>query len=185
MPGTRQRRSGADAAVEHVTSADGTHIAYVKAGYGPPLVLVHGTAAAHWSFRFLVPLLIERFTVYTVDRRGRGESGDAAEYAIEREFADVVAVVDSIAEPASVFGHSFGATLAGSSFYPPAAAGLAASLAVFILLRLVLRNNFRWVEVRQVEQGMFYSGPRIYIDFPSAEYKAAFKALYKRSGKKR
>ena len=33
------------------------------------------------------------FTVYTVDRRGRGESGDSEDYSIEREFEDVAAVV--------------------------------------------------------------------------------------------
>lgn len=66
----------------------------------------------HWSFRFLVPTLVDRFTVTAIDRRGRGESGDRADYAIEREFADVAAVVDSIEEPASLFGHSYGATVA-------------------------------------------------------------------------
>ena len=42
-------------------------------------------------------------------RRGRGESGDSPQYAIDREFEDLVATVDSIGEPANVFGHSFGA----------------------------------------------------------------------------
>jgi pimeloyl-ACP methyl ester carboxylesterase len=102
----------ATAVVAHVTSSDGTRIGYRRSGEGPPLVLVHGATAAHWSFRFLVPFLVERFTVYALDRRGRGESGDAAEYAIEREFEDVAAVVDSIPAPASVFGHSYGATVA-------------------------------------------------------------------------
>jgi pimeloyl-ACP methyl ester carboxylesterase len=67
----------------------------------------------HFSFRFVEPLLADRFTVYAVDRRGRGECGDSADgYAIEQEFADVVAVVDSLAEPADIFGHSYGATVA-------------------------------------------------------------------------
>lgn len=75
-------------------------------------MLVHPTTSAHWSFRFLVPALVDRFTLYAIDRRGRGGSGDRAEYAIEHEFEDIAAVVDSIDEPASVFGHSFGATVA-------------------------------------------------------------------------
>jgi pimeloyl-ACP methyl ester carboxylesterase len=75
-------------------------------------VLVHGTAAAHWSFRFVAPLLAERFTVYAVDRRGRGESGDGSAYAIEREFEDVAAAVAAIGGQVAVFGHSFGATVA-------------------------------------------------------------------------
>lgn len=100
------------AAVEHVTSRDGTRIAYRRIGNGPPLVLVHGTTSAHWSFRLLVPALVDRFAVYALDRRGRGESGDRPEHAIEREFEDLAAVVDSIEEPASLFGHSYGATVA-------------------------------------------------------------------------
>jgi pimeloyl-ACP methyl ester carboxylesterase len=102
----------AAAVLRHVSSTDGTRIGYRRSGEGPPLVLVHGATGAHWSFRFLVPTLVDRFTVYAVDRRGRDESGDRAEYAIEREFEDVAAVVDSIDEPASLLGHSYGATVA-------------------------------------------------------------------------
>ena len=102
----------ATAVVAHVRSSDGTRIGYRRSGEGPPLVLVHGTTGAHWSFNFLVPTLVDRFTVFAVDRRGRGESGDAVEYAIDREFEDVAAVVDSIHEPANLFGHSYGATVA-------------------------------------------------------------------------
>jgi pimeloyl-ACP methyl ester carboxylesterase len=69
---------------EHVASSDGTRIGWHRSGEGPPLVLVHGTTAAHWSFRFLVPELVDCFTIYAIDRRGRGESGDTADYAIER-----------------------------------------------------------------------------------------------------
>jgi pimeloyl-ACP methyl ester carboxylesterase len=47
--------------------------------------------------------------VYAVDRRGRGESGDAEQYAIEREFEDIVALVNSIEEPVFLLGHSYGA----------------------------------------------------------------------------
>ncbi|MGH3113477.1 MAG: alpha/beta fold hydrolase, partial [Gaiellaceae bacterium] len=102
----------AEAVLRHVSSADGTRIGYQRSGEGPPLVLVHGATGAHWSFRFLVPTLVDRFTVYALDRRGRGESGDRTEYAIEREFEDVAAVVDSLDESASVLGHSYGATVA-------------------------------------------------------------------------
>lgn len=115
------------AVLEHVTSSDGTRIGYRRSGQGPPLVLIHGATGAHWSFRYLVPAIVDRFTVYAVDRRGRGESGDSAEYAIEREFEDVAAVVDSIREPACVFGHSYGATVA-----------LGAALAARNLRKLVL-----------------------------------------------
>jgi pimeloyl-ACP methyl ester carboxylesterase len=95
-----------------VTSTDGTRIAYERSGSGSPLVLVHGTTADHTRWRDLLPELERRFTVYAMDRRGRGGSGDAADYAIEREFEDVAAVVDAVGEPAFLFGHSYGATCA-------------------------------------------------------------------------
>jgi pimeloyl-ACP methyl ester carboxylesterase len=104
--------SEAGSRVALVRSADGTPVACHRTGAGPPLVLVHGTTGAHWSFRLVEPLLAEEFTVHAIDRRGRGESGDAETYAIEREFEDVAAVVDSIGESADVFAHSSGATVA-------------------------------------------------------------------------
>ena len=95
--------------MQKVTSRDGTSIAYWRSGQGSPLVLVHGTSADHTRWRTVLPALEERFTVYAVDRRGRGESGDSDEYAIEREFEDVASVVDSIREPVNLLGHSYGA----------------------------------------------------------------------------
>ena len=103
---------GMTCGMEHVPSRDGTSIGYAVSGSGPPLVLVHGTTGAHWSFALLAPHLEDRFTVCAVDRRGRGGSGDTTEYSIEREFEDVAAVVDALPEPAGVFGHSYGATVA-------------------------------------------------------------------------
>lgn len=95
--------------METVTSADGTPIAYGRTGNGPPLVLVHGTTADHTRWEPVRPAFEEHFTVYAMDRRGRGESGDAEEYALEREVEDVVAVVDAIDELAVLLGHSYGA----------------------------------------------------------------------------
>lgn len=95
--------------LEMVTSADGTEITYERTGSGPPLVLVHGTTADHTRWEPIRPVLEDHFTVYAMDRRGRGQSGDADEYALGREVEDVVAVVESIDEPVILFGHSFGA----------------------------------------------------------------------------
>jgi pimeloyl-ACP methyl ester carboxylesterase len=97
---------------ETVTSIHGTSIAYWRSGEGPPLVLVHGTAADHSRWRPILPAFEQRFTVCAVDRRGRGGSGDSDDYAIEREFEDIAAVVDSLGEPAHVLGHSHGALCA-------------------------------------------------------------------------
>lgn len=95
--------------METIASQDGTPIAYEQTGSGPPLVLVHGTTADHTRWEPVRPAFEESFTVYAIDRRGRGESGDAADYKLEREFEDVAAVVDSIDDPVTLLGHSFGA----------------------------------------------------------------------------
>ncbi len=63
------------------------------------------TAAGHPSWERSE----KRFTVYAVDRRGIGKSGDTPDYAIEREFEDVAAVVDGIGGPTDLIGHSYGA----------------------------------------------------------------------------
>lgn len=95
-----------------VMSADGTSIAYEQGGAGPHLVLVHGTSANRTSFASIRPRFEEHFTVTTMDRRGCGDSGDSPEYAIDREFEDVVAVVKAVGAPVLLFGHSYGALCA-------------------------------------------------------------------------
>jgi pimeloyl-ACP methyl ester carboxylesterase len=95
--------------MEKVTSKDGMPIAYRRSGAGAPLVLIHGTSASHTRWKPVLPALETHFSVYAVDRRGRGESGDAPGYAMEREFEDVAAVVDSIGDGVDLLGHSFGA----------------------------------------------------------------------------
>jgi pimeloyl-ACP methyl ester carboxylesterase len=100
----------------HVTSTDGTPIAYWRSGEGPPLVLVHGTSADHTRWAGVLPLFEAHATVYAVDRRGRGQSGDAEPYAFEQEFEDIAAVVDAVASaegrPVNLLGHSSGALFA-------------------------------------------------------------------------
>lgn len=98
-----------------VTSADGTSIAFERTGTGPPLVLVAGGGAndhTRWDAGGVRSAFAENSTVYAIDLRGLGESGDAAAYALEREFEDVAAVVESIDEPAVLLGHSSGALIA-------------------------------------------------------------------------
>jgi pimeloyl-ACP methyl ester carboxylesterase len=97
-----------------VTSADGTPIAFSKLGNGPALVLVDGAFCyrENGPSPDLAPLLARQFTVYTYDRRGRGESGDTPPYAVAREIEDLAAVLRETGESAYVFGVSSGAVLA-------------------------------------------------------------------------
>ena len=92
-----------------ILSTDRTSIAFEQTGYGTPLLLVHGTNSNHTQWNLALPYLMPHFTVYTLDRRGRGQSGDAPEYSIQREFEDVAALVNAIGGPVDVLGHSFGA----------------------------------------------------------------------------
>jgi pimeloyl-ACP methyl ester carboxylesterase len=60
----------------------------------------------------LAPLLAQRFTAFTYDRRGRGDSGETAPYDITREVEDLEALIQEAGGSAYVFGHSSGAVLA-------------------------------------------------------------------------
>ena len=93
-------------------SKDGTVIAFERTGHGPPLVLVHGMTADHTRWKPVLPMLEMYFTVYAMDRRGRGGSGDAPGYEMAREIEDVTMLVDSIGKPAFLLGHAYGAIVA-------------------------------------------------------------------------
>jgi pimeloyl-ACP methyl ester carboxylesterase len=98
--------------VETTRSADGTVIAYERAGDGPPLVVTVGAFCDRKTF---VPpaSLTARFTVCTYDRRGRGDSGETPPYSPELEVADLAAVIAAVSgSGAFVYGHSSGGALA-------------------------------------------------------------------------
>jgi pimeloyl-ACP methyl ester carboxylesterase len=98
--------------VQTTTSADGTTIAYQAEGQGPPLVLIGGAFNTRHMAAGVATQLADTFTTYRFDRRGRGDSGDIAPYAVERELEDVAAVIDAAGGSAAVYGHSSGAILA-------------------------------------------------------------------------
>lgn len=101
------------AAATRVPSSDGTQIAFTRDGKGPALVMVSGALSQRSLIgdTLLVPRLAERFTVYTYDRRGRGESGDTKPYAVDREIEDIGALIDHAGGTAYLFGVSSGAAL--------------------------------------------------------------------------
>jgi pimeloyl-ACP methyl ester carboxylesterase len=96
----------------YVTSADGTKIAFERLGQGPAVVVVGGMFCDRQSTRELAEELSHRFTVVNYDRRGRGDSGDTAPYAVEREVEDLGALIAAVGGTASVYGHSSGAGVA-------------------------------------------------------------------------
>ena len=115
--------------MDTVKSADGTVIAYAQVGEGPVLIVCVGAFCTRHTFAAPAALM-QRFTVVTYDRRGRGDSGDADRYAPEREYEDLAAVAAATGDgrPPFVYGHSSGGALALRA----AAAGLAvAGLAAY------------------------------------------------------
>lgn len=95
-----------------VTSPDGVTIAFEKTGRGPALILIGGALSDRNGGKPLAAQLAEHFTVYTVDRRGRGESTDAKTYAVEREIDDIAALIAHAGGSAYLYGVSSGAALA-------------------------------------------------------------------------
>jgi pimeloyl-ACP methyl ester carboxylesterase len=95
-------------------SKDGTEVAYDKRGQGPAVILVDG-ALCYRTFgpmAQLAELLAPHFTVYTYDRRGRGDSGDTQPYSLAREVEDIEALIKEAGGAAFVFGTSSGGCLA-------------------------------------------------------------------------
>jgi pimeloyl-ACP methyl ester carboxylesterase len=97
-----------------VRSKDGTAIAFDRAGAGPALILVDGALCyrASGPSAPLAALLADRFTVFTYDRRGRGDSSDTKPYAVDREIEDLEALIREAGGSAFVYGISSGAALA-------------------------------------------------------------------------
>lgn len=98
--------------MQKITSKDGTPIAFDKTGHGPVVILVSGALGDRMAAVSLTPLLSPHFTVLAYDRRGRGDSGDTAPYAGEREVEDIEALIKEAGGSAFVYGHSSGAVLA-------------------------------------------------------------------------
>ncbi len=108
-------------------TSDSRTVSYEKHGSGPPLVLVHGAFTDHWTnWEFVLPYWERDFTSYAIARPGRGETPAAPDRAFEDDSRDVVALIESIAEPVYLLGHSFGAhvALAAAAMAPSRVRGL-------------------------------------------------------------
>src|SRR5258708_27094946 len=100
--------------MKKVLSKDGTPIAYDRTGKGPAIILVDGGLCYRASGPSgpLAALMAEKFTVFTYDRRGRGDSGNTPPYAVEREVEDIEALINEAGGSSFVYGISSGAALA-------------------------------------------------------------------------
>jgi pimeloyl-ACP methyl ester carboxylesterase len=103
-----------------VTSKDGTRIAFDRYGEGPALLLIGGALSERSAWAPMAKLLATHFSVFALDRRGRGDSGNTLPYAVEREIEDIEALIDEAGGAAFIHGQSSGAVLSleSSARYP-------------------------------------------------------------------
>jgi len=76
------------------------------------VILVDGATATRASDVELAGLLAPHLTVYSYDRRGRGDSTDTKPFSVEKEIEDIEALIDEAGGPACVYGISSGGALA-------------------------------------------------------------------------
>ncbi len=93
----------------------GGEIAYDVLGFGPPLILVHGTPTRSYIWRDVALRLADRFSVYAFDLLGFGQSErreglDISIPAQARLLAELVETLDL--EAPSVAGHDLGGAIA-------------------------------------------------------------------------
>ncbi|MER8375724.1 alpha/beta hydrolase [Mesorhizobium sp. M1406] len=91
----------------------------LRAGSGPPLLLLHGFPQTHLMWRDIAPMLASRFSVVCADLRGYGGSScpasapDHAPYAKRALAADMVALMTRLGFPSfMVAGHDRGGRVA-------------------------------------------------------------------------
>jgi pimeloyl-ACP methyl ester carboxylesterase len=102
---------------------NGCQLAYVEAGTGEAVVLLHGLCGSSAYWEKLIPMLSTHYRVIAPDLRGHGESSspDRGPYAMEQFADDLAALLDSLGiAKIALFGHSLGGyvTLAFAEKYP-------------------------------------------------------------------
>jgi pimeloyl-ACP methyl ester carboxylesterase len=95
-----------------VVSRDGTRIGYLSVGGGPSVLVIPGVLSIAADYAAFARALSAHFTVHTLERRGRGESGPQGDdYSIVKECEDVLALQKETGA-ALLVGHSYGGLVA-------------------------------------------------------------------------
>ena len=93
---------------------NGMDIHYAVAGEGPPIVFLHGLGASCVTWQENIGPLSERFTVYTPDIPGHGDSVKlGVEYTVEAGVSFILGFLDAVgAQIAALAGSSMGGLIA-------------------------------------------------------------------------
>ena len=106
------QRGTVTAASHLVRSTDRTQIGYLSIGSGPSVLVIPGVLSMAADYAAFARALAEHFTVHTIERRGRGESGPQGDdYSIVKECEDVLALRAETGASLLV-GHSYGGLVA-------------------------------------------------------------------------
>lgn len=95
---------------------NGHTIHYTKQGTGKPLILSHGFAGSIYTWRELIPLLADHYTVYAYDVLGFGLSDKPSDgdYSMKGHGDSLIALMDALNLPsATLIGHSMGGVIIG------------------------------------------------------------------------
>jgi len=92
----------------------GNTIHYTRQGTGKPVILVHGFAGSTYTWRYLIPLLADRYTVYACDVLGFGLSDKPSDgqYDMQSHGQRLIDFMDALNIPsAHLIGHSMGGVI--------------------------------------------------------------------------
>lgn len=93
---------------------DGLEIHYQQAGAGPDLLLLHGIGASTFTWRLLIPHLIDQFRVTAVDLPGFGAStkDPTRDHGLEAQSQALIELMDQLKiRRASLVGSSMGGAI--------------------------------------------------------------------------
>jgi len=91
----------------------GLRVRYVRAGAGPPVVLIHGLASSIFTWRDVLPVLVSRHDVVALDLPGFGGSDQPPDLEARLYPGLVVSLMDRLGlDRASLVGNSLGGAVA-------------------------------------------------------------------------
>ena len=95
-----------------VISRDGTIVSFLSVGKGNGVIVLPGVLSMASDYAAFASALADKFSVHTLERRGRGRSGPQGDgYCIQKEIDDVLAVQQDTGAKFLV-GHSYGGLIA-------------------------------------------------------------------------